>query len=43
MGALDTANAEGLESSDLGFVWGRRTRVYVLKTGATSRRSGSTS
>ena len=39
MGVLDAAKAEGLESSDLGIVWGRRMRVYVPKIGATSRRS----
>ena len=39
MGVLDTAKEKGLESSDLGFAWGRRMRIYVHKTGATSRRS----
>ena len=43
MGVLDTAKAEGLENSDLGFAWGRRMRVSVHKTGATSQRSSSTS
>ena len=36
MGELDTAKTEGLESSDLGFTWGRRMRVYVHKTRVTS-------
>ena len=39
MGGLDTTKAEDLESSDLGFAWGRRMRVSVHKTGGTSRRS----
>ena len=43
MGGRDSAKMEGLESSNLGFAWGRRVRSYVHKTGATSRRSGSTS
>ena len=41
-GCAGYCKSGGLESSDLGFAWGRRMRVYVLKTGATSRRSGST-
>ena len=43
MGALDTTKAEGLNSSDIGFAWGRRMRVSIHKTWATSRRSGYTS
>ena len=37
MGVLDTVKANSLESSDLGFTWGRRMRVSVHKKGATSR------
>ena len=42
MGALGTAGAKGLGSSNLGFVWGRRPKVVVHETEATSRCSGST-
>ena len=43
MGALGIAGAKGLGSSNLGFAWGRRLKVAVHKTEATSRCSGSTS
>ena len=43
MGALGTAGAKGFGSSNLGVAWGRRLKVVVHKTEATSRRSGLTS
>ena len=36
MGALGTAGARGFVSSNLGVAWGRRLRVVVHKTRATS-------
>ena len=42
MGGRDSTKMEGLESSNLVFVWGRRGRNSVHKIGATSRRSSST-
>ena len=39
MSALHTSKVEGFEKSDLGFTWGRRMRVSIPKTGATSRHS----
>ena len=43
MGGRNSATMESFESSGLGFAWGRRMKVDVHKTGATSRRSGLTS
>ena len=43
MGTLGAAEAKGFRSSNLGITWGRRLKVDVHKTEATSRRSGSTS
>ena len=43
MGVLGTARVTGFGSSNLGVAWGRRLGVVVHKTGATLRRSGSTS
>ena len=42
MGALGDVGAKGFGSSNLGFTWGRRLKVGVHKTEATSRHSGST-
>ena len=42
MGGRNFATMESFESSGLGFTWGRRMKVDVHKTGATSRHSGST-
>ena len=43
MGGQNLATMESFESFGLGFAWGRRMKVDVHKTGATSRRWGLTS
>ena len=43
MGDRNSATMESFESSGVGFAWGRRMKVDVHKTRATSQRSGSTS